>query len=106
MNHSELIRVRQSCRAYDHEKAVEKEKLNAILEAGRLAPSACNGQPYHITVCEGETAKKVAEFGYKKSIKGKSMAIVGLKNRLTVFACRFFPRKMVTMVSAKNMKKE
>lgn len=52
------------------------------------------------------TAKKVAEFGYKKSIKGKSMAIVGLKNRLTVFACRFFPRKMVTMVSAKNMKKE
>ncbi len=52
------------------------------------------------------TAKKVAEFGYKKSIKGKSMAIVGFKNRLTVFACRFFPRKMVTMVSAKNMKKE
>lgn len=52
------------------------------------------------------TAKKVAEFGYKKSINGKSMAIVGFKNRLTVFACRFFPRKMVTMVSAKNMKKE
>lgn len=51
------------------------------------------------------TAKKVAEFGYKKSIKGKSIAIVGFKNRLTVFACRFFPRKMVTMVSAKNMKK-
>lgn len=52
------------------------------------------------------TALKVAEFGYKKSIKGKSLAIVGFKNRLTVFACRFFPRKMVTMVSAKNMKKE
>ncbi len=52
------------------------------------------------------TARKVAQFGYKKSIKGKSMAIVGFKNRLTVFACRFFPRKMVTMVSAKNMKKE
>ena len=52
------------------------------------------------------TAKKVAEIGYKKSIKGKSLAIVGFKNRLTVFACRFFPRKMVTMVSAKNMKKE
>ncbi|MBQ8293077.1 MAG: SDR family NAD(P)-dependent oxidoreductase [Bacilli bacterium] len=52
------------------------------------------------------TAKKVAEFGYKKSLKGKTMAIVGLKNRLTVFICRFFPRKMVTAVSAKNMKKE
>lgn len=52
------------------------------------------------------TAKKVAEFGYKKSLNGKSLAIFGFKNRLTVFACRFFPRKMVTMVSAKNMKKE
>lgn len=52
------------------------------------------------------TALKVAEFGYKKSIKGKSLAVVGFKNLLTVFACRFFPRKMVTMVSAKNMKKE
>lgn len=52
------------------------------------------------------SALKVAQFGYKKSIKGKSLAIVGLKNRLTVFACRFFHRKMVTMVSAKNMKKE
>ena len=52
------------------------------------------------------TAKKVAEFGYKKSIKGKSLAVVGFKNRLTIFACRFFPRKMVTFVTAKNMKKE
>lgn len=52
------------------------------------------------------TSKKVAEFGYKKSIKGKKLAIVGFKNRLTVFACRFFPRSMVTMVSAKNMKNE
>ena len=52
------------------------------------------------------TAKKVATFAYKKSIKGKRVAIVGFKNKLTVFACRFFPRNFVTMVSAKNMKKE
>jgi nitroreductase len=39
---------------------VEQEKLNAILEAGRLAPSACNGQPYKFTVCCGEAAKAVA----------------------------------------------
>jgi nitroreductase len=39
---------------------VEQEKLNAILESTRLAPSACNGQPYHLTVCRGETAKAVA----------------------------------------------
>ena len=51
---------RQSCRNYDESRTVEPEKLNAILEAGRLAPSACNGQPYHITVCKGQAARDVA----------------------------------------------
>ena len=27
----------------------------------RLAPSACNGQPYHLTVCRGEVAQEVAK---------------------------------------------
>ena len=56
----EIAQTRQSCRGYDESRAVEPEKLNAILEAGRLAPSACNGQPYRITLCRGETAKAVA----------------------------------------------
>lgn len=60
MDFMELINKRQSCRSYD-EREVEQEKLDAILEAARLAPSACNGQPYHITVCTGETAKQVAK---------------------------------------------
>ena len=37
-----------------------KEVIDRLLEAARLAPSACNGQPYHITVCRGEAAKSVA----------------------------------------------
>ena len=61
MNFIEIAKTRQSCRSYDAERKVEKEKLNAMLEAVRLAPSACNGQPYHITVCEGQKAKEVAE---------------------------------------------
>ena len=60
MNFLEIAEVRQSCRAYDEAREVEQEKLDAILEAARIAPSACNGQPYHITVCKGETAKEVA----------------------------------------------
>jgi len=60
MNFTEIALTRQSCRQYDPEKAVEEEKLTAILEAGRLSPSACNGQPYHFTVCRGDTAKEVA----------------------------------------------
>ena len=60
MNFLEIANARQSCRAYDETRPVEDEKLNAILEAARLSPSACNGQPYHLTVCTGETAKEVA----------------------------------------------
>ena len=60
MNFLEIAQTRQSCRAYDEGRSVEPEKLNAVLEAARLAPSACNGQPYHFTVCRGETAKAVA----------------------------------------------
>jgi len=60
MNFLEIAQTRQSCRAYDETKSVEQEKLDAILASARLAPSACNGQPYKITVCRGEVAKEVA----------------------------------------------
>lgn len=60
MNFTEIAITRQSCRQYDPAKAVEAEKLAAILEAVRLSPSACNGQPYHITVCQNEIAHQVA----------------------------------------------
>ena len=60
MNFTEIAKNRQSCRQYDAEREVEAEKLQAVLEAVRLAPSACNGQPYHLTVCKGETAKKAS----------------------------------------------
>ena len=60
MDFLEIAQHRQSCRSYDPERDVEEEKLEAILKAVQLAPSACNGQPYHLTVCRGETAKQVA----------------------------------------------
>ena len=49
MNFMEIANARQSCRSYEAGREVEKEKLDAILQAARLAPSACNGQPYHFT---------------------------------------------------------
>lgn len=61
MNFTEIAQTRQSCRAYDPDRPVEQEKLQAILEAARLSPSACNGQPYHLTVCRGEAAQKLAK---------------------------------------------
>lgn len=61
MNFTEIAENRQSCRSYDNERAVESGKLERILESARLSPSACNGQPYHITVCKGNAAKNVAK---------------------------------------------
>ena len=68
MNFMEIANTRQSCRAYDEARIVEREKLDAILTAAQLAPSACNGQPYHFTVCKGDLAKEVA-----KTIQGMGM---------------------------------
>ena len=60
MNFTEIAQTRQSCRSYDTERPVEEEKITAILESARLSPSACNGQPYHFSVCREENAKAVA----------------------------------------------
>lgn len=60
MDFLDIANVRQSCRSYDENRPVEPEKLERILEAARLAPSACNAQPYLLTVCTGEKAKEVA----------------------------------------------
>ena len=61
MNFTEIALNRQSCRAYNPGREVENDKLMRILESARLAPSACNGQPYQITVCHGDVAKQVAK---------------------------------------------
>ena len=45
MDFYQVIRNRRSIRAYKP-APVEPEKLSRILEAGRLAPSACNLQPW------------------------------------------------------------
>ena len=60
MNFMEIAQTRQSCRSYDENRPVEQEKLDAILAAAQLSPSACNGQPYHFTVCRGNAAREVA----------------------------------------------
>jgi nitroreductase len=68
MSFMNLAETRQSCRNYDPAREVEADKLERILETARLSPSACNGQPYHITVCRGEAAKMAA-----KAVQGMGM---------------------------------
>lgn len=56
----EIILKRQSCRSYDT-KPVAKEDIIKCLDAARLAPSACNSQPWKFTVVtEPETKAKLS----------------------------------------------
>lgn len=47
----DLLRSRQSDRKYSS-KPVEREKIENIIEAGRIAPSACNAQPWKFIVVD------------------------------------------------------
>ena len=52
MEFTEVIKNRYSCKKYDTTKQVGNEQLTAILEAGRLAPTAKNLQEQHIYVIQ------------------------------------------------------
>ncbi|MGD0710670.1 MAG: nitroreductase family protein [Bacteroidales bacterium] len=61
MNFLELIKLRQSVRKYS-DKPVEREKIERCIEAARLAPSACNAQPWkYILIDEPELKENVAK---------------------------------------------
>ncbi|MCD4733510.1 nitroreductase family protein [bacterium] len=53
MNFTELINARYSCRSFDPDRPVEREKLTACLEAAHLAPSAENSQPWRFVAVRG-----------------------------------------------------
>lgn len=67
MDFLKLAEERYSCRGF-LDKPVEEEKIAAVLEAARLAPTAVNFQPQRILVIKSEEAlKKVEEctrFGF------------------------------------------
>lgn len=46
MDFQDVLNRRYSCRAFS-EREVEGEKVERILEAGRIAPTAVNKQPMH-----------------------------------------------------------
>jgi nitroreductase len=62
MDFLELVQKRQSVRAYDASRPIEYDKLERCIEAVRLAPSACNAQPWKLVIVDDpDLRKKVAE---------------------------------------------
>ena len=57
MNFYELAKSRYSVRKFKPD-AVEEEKLNKIIEAGRIAPTACNFQPQRVFVAKSNEARQ------------------------------------------------
>ena len=77
MEYSELIAARYSVRAYRPDP-VEEEKLEAVLEAARLAPTAANRQPFQLVVMH--TAGREEEIGkiYRKAWFVQAPIVIGV----------------------------
>ena len=76
MNVIEAIRRRRSIRAY-LDKPVEEEKLEAVLEAGRLAPSASNRQEWrYVVVRDPGTRAKLAEAANGQKFVGEAPVVL------------------------------
>jgi nitroreductase len=69
MNVQEALEKRKSVRAF-LEKAVEVEKINAILSSASHAPSGANTQPWQVAVVTGETKQELQEKIEKEFRKG------------------------------------
>jgi nitroreductase len=68
MNFSELMGIRQSVRSYQ-ERPVEPEKLQAIVESVRLAPSASNSQPWTLIIVDEPSLRdRVARATFNSTI--------------------------------------
>ena len=89
MNVYEVIEVRRSVRSYQ-EKEVPEEVLTRILEAGRMAPSAGNRQPWKfVVVTDKETRKRLGEAANNQHFVGEApvvIAAVGL-NPEKIMSC-------------------
>ena len=77
----ELAQARQSDRAFEQGRAIPGDVLERIIEAGRIAPSACNGQPWHFTVVTNEellpqVGKATSSLGMNKFVKDASALVL------------------------------
>ncbi len=75
MEFYELVKRRRSIRAYRPDP-FEEDKLLRILEAGRLAPSAANRQPWHFIVVRDPTKKELLRRGYNRDWFVKAPVII------------------------------
>lgn len=65
MNFETLVQRRYSVRAYQQVLPSDAE-IKAVLDAARLAPSACNRQPWHFYVVRSQSAREALSAAYPR----------------------------------------
>lgn len=96
MDFIELCKTRYSVRSYTSRK-VEDDKLNAILEAGKLAPTAANLQPQKIIAVRSEDGLK--KLGESANIYGAPLALIVCADKTKAWK-RPFDGKLTTDIDA------
>lgn len=84
MEYTKLIHDRESVRNYDPGRPVPKEILERILDAGRIAPSACNYQPWKFLVISSPLMLEKVRASYNRPWFKEAphiLVILGLKNK-------------------------
>jgi nitroreductase len=87
MDYYKLVMTRESIRDYDPDRPVKKEVLEKILDAGRMAPSACNYQPWQFLVIESPAMlEKVRACYHRQWYKDapQILVVLGLKDKAWV----------------------
>lgn len=68
MDFSELVQKRYSVRNYDT-RTVSRDKIDSCIEAARLAPSACNSQPWKfIVIDDSQLREKISDSAFKNIV--------------------------------------
>ena len=83
MDFKEVVQGRYSCKKFS-EKSIEPEKLQSILEAGRLAPTAKNLQEQHIYVLQSPKALGIVD-AHTPCRYGAGTVLAVAYNKETVF---------------------
>ena len=73
----ELAETRRSVRAYKPD-AVPEELVQQVLETGRLAPSACNKQPWRFIVVRSETTRRALGAAYAREWFWKAPVVIAV----------------------------
>lgn len=91
MDFMELVNKRQSDRRYDATRKVDRAMVRTCLEAARLAPSACNSQPWKFVVVDdpvlhAQMAEAAAGMGMNKFAKDAPVIVAVVLEKMNLTA--------------------